>query len=98
MVRGLGPVGHLVLGDYPSAGPELRVVIAGVVAEFSPFAIGHLVLGDIERVDVHNMHGALPGFAIAEIVSHPEGAAGNVHEIAVPVVDNGRSASRDPYR
>src|SRR5260370_804003 len=31
VVLGLGPVGDLIFGNYPSAGPELSVVIAGVV-------------------------------------------------------------------
>src|SRR5579871_3498815 len=87
MIARVGPVRHLVFRYDPSLGPELRVVIAGIVAKFLPFAIGHLEFGDVERVELDDMYGTLPRVAVAEVVTHAKGPRRYVDVIAVAITD-----------
>ena len=64
--------GHLILGHDAALGPEPRIVVAGIVAELLPLAVGHLELRDVERVELDDVHRPLARFAVAEVVAHLE--------------------------
>ncbi len=83
------------MGTTLSARPEFRIVIAGVVAELFPLAVGHLEFGDIERVQLHHVDRPLARIAVAEVIAHAEGSGGHVNIIAVAIVDHlGRTGGR----
>jgi hypothetical protein len=69
MVVGLRPVRDLILRNDTAARPESGIVVARIVAELSPLAVGHFMFGDVVRVEIHHVDRTLAGLSIAGVIA-----------------------------